>query len=145
MTPEEWAVDRIEAISTSAGSRVWMLKLPQRPTLPAVRVQLVVGVFEQHLRGPQGTVRTRVQVDSFAAESGADPYRTVRDLADAVRGDGLGPDASGLWGFKGDSGGSPSILIENVEIVNDGPVEYEGDELRLLRIRQDYRIHWRAA
>ncbi len=144
MTPEEFVVARIEDIGTSAGERVWQLKLPQDPVLPAVRVQLIVGVTEQHLRGPQGTTRTRVQVDSFAAESGADPYRTVRDLADAIRGDGLGTEASGLFGFKGEMG-SPAIRVENVELVSDGPVDYEGDELRLLRIRQDYRVHWRAA
>lgn len=144
MTPEEFVVARIEDIATPAGSRVWQLKLPQEPVLPAVRVQLVAGVHRQHLRGPDGLTFTRVQVDSFAAESGADPYDSVRDLADAIKGDGLGANASGLWGFTGEMG-SPAIRVANVELVSDGPVDYEGEELKLLRIRQDYRVHWRAA
>lgn len=143
MTPEGFVADRIVDINTAAGARVYQLKLPQDPTLPAVRVQRIGNVREQHLRGPQGTVVTRVQVDSFVAEaSGA--YGSVTDLADAIKGDGLGDVASGLFGFKG-THGSPAILIENVEIVHDGTPDYEGEELRLLRIRQDYLVHWRAA
>lgn len=136
-------VERIVALNTSASSRVYPLKLPQKPTLPAVRVQRIGGVREQHLRGPQGQTITRVQVDSFVADTG-DAYAAVTDLAEEVKGDGLGDQASGLWGYKG-SMGSPAIQIDNVEIVHDGTPEYEAEELRLVRIRQDYLVHWRAA
>ena len=141
MSPEEFVAERIAGLGTDAGSRVHMLKLPQRPTLPAVRVQAIGGVEDQHLRGPQGVNVTRVQVDSFAAETG-DAYYTVRAMADAIMGEGEGDSASGVWGFIGWSVGSPAIRIANVELVHDGTPTYEADELRLIRIRQDYLVHW---
>lgn len=146
MTPEGWVRSRIVALATSAGSRIYMLKLPQNPTLPAVRVQRIGNVQEQHLRGPQGTVVTRVQVDAFVSETAADPYSTLADLVEAVKGDGLGPNASGVFGFKGSGGGSPATIeIENVELIHDGTPDYAGDEIKALRNRQDFLVHWRAA
>jgi hypothetical protein len=144
VTPEGFVRDRIVDIATAAGSRVYMLKLPQKPTLPAVRVQRIGGLQDQHLRGPDGINRTRVQVDSYAAET-ADAYATVEALAADIRGDGLGASASGLWGFLGWSNASPSIQIVNVELDHDGTPDYEAGELRLLRIRQDYIVHWKDA
>lgn len=138
--------ERIVDLSTVAGSRVHMLKLPQRPTLPAVRVQLIGTPQGQHLRGPEGSFVSRVQVDSFEAEAvGSTAYTSVRGLADEIAGDGHGDSATGVWGFVGLSQGSPAIRIDNVELVHDGTPQYEGEELRLLRIRQDYLVHWRAA
>jgi hypothetical protein len=131
----------IASLGTSAGSRVYMLKLPQKPTLPAVRVQGLGGPRGQHLRGPDGIYKTRVQVDNYVAETG-DAYAAVRGLADDVKGDGLGANASGVWGYVG-TFGSPSIAVQNVELLHDGLPEYEAGELRLLRIRQDYMVHWK--
>jgi hypothetical protein len=142
MEPEDVARERIVDINTAAGERVYMLMLPQRPTLPAVRVQLVGGFRGQHLRGPLNRYVTRVQVDSYAAaSSGADAYADVQSLASAIRGDGLGPSASGLAGWIGEMG-SPGIRVMNVEIDHDGTPDFEGGELRLVRIRQDYLVHW---
>jgi hypothetical protein len=144
VTPEGFVLNRIEDIGTSAGARVYMLKLPQPPTpLPAVRVQWINDVIEQHLRGPQPP-RTWVQVDGYVAEVG-DYWAEARALADAIHGDGLGSSASGLFGWKGEFGGSPAIVVENVSLISRGDVRYESDEQRLVGIRQEYRIHWRAA
>jgi hypothetical protein len=140
MTPEGVVLERIVAIGTAAGARVYMLKLPQKPTLPAVRVQRIGGFRGEHLRGPQNLHVTRVQVDSFAADVG-DAYATVEGLADEIRGDGLGPSASGLAGWIGEMG-SPGIRVLNVVVDHDGTPDYEGNELRLARIRQDYLVHW---
>lgn len=144
MTPEDFVQERIVALGTSAGSRVYMLKLRQKTQLPAVRVQRIGGRQGQHLRGPENVNVTRVQVDSFVTEDSASPYVAVQSLADAIKGDGLGPSASGVWGFIGEVG-SPAIRIHNVELDHDGTPDYEGDELRLLRIRQDYLVHWSEA
>jgi hypothetical protein len=57
----------------------------------------------------------------------------------------LGPSASGLRGFVGWSSGSPAIYIGNVEVPADGAPDYEGGELRLVRMRHDYFVHWREA
>lgn len=119
-----------------------MLKLPQDATFPAVRVQWIDDVQGQHLRGPQPPV-SRVQVDAYVAE-GAEAYALVKALADDIHGDGLGDNASGVFGWRGEFG-SPAIKIEDVRLAFRGPARYEGDEIRLLGIRQDYFIHWRAA
>jgi hypothetical protein len=142
VTPEAFVAERIADLSTVAGNRVYMLKLPQKPTLPAVRVQLIDDVTEQHLRGPQPTT-TRVQVDAFAAD-GVNAYATLRQLSDEIHGDGLGPMASGVFGFKGDYG-SPAIRIQNVRLAFRGQPVFEGEEVNLLRIRQDYFVDWSAA
>lgn len=128
-------------MATPAGDRVYMLKLPQKPTLPAVRVQRIGSVLDQHLRGPGGQQVSRVQVDSFVSDVG-DAYAAVTSLADAIRGDGLGPGATGLWGFLGELGGSPAIRVHNIQLDHDGTPDYLFDELRMLRVRQDYLVHW---
>lgn len=144
MTPEDFVADRVVTIGTAAGARVHMQKLPQDATFPAVRVQWIDDVVDQHLRGPQPP-RSRVQVDAYVAEaSSSDPWDDIRTLADAIHGDGLGDNASGLFGWRGELG-SPAIRVENVELIFRGRPLYEGDEIRLLRIQQDYRVHWRAA
>lgn len=144
MTPAEAVADRIVAINTDASDRVYMLKLPQGlDRWPAVRVQATPRPREQHLRGPQYPVMSRVQVDHYAPERpGVDAMAQVLDLAAQVRGDGLGPVASGVFGWKGDSGGSPAITIHNVELISEGDPFYEADELRLVRIKDEYLVHW---
>ena len=146
MTIEQGIHERLLSLSpvtALVGSRVYQLKLPQKPTLPAIRVQQISEADEHHLRGRDGVVRTRIQVDAYAHESAADPYATATAVAAAVHGDGLGPGASGLSGFAGGVGGSPSSLqILFAERVARVP-EYESDELRLVRIRQDYMVTWK--
>lgn len=144
MTPEEAVTSRLmamTAVTALVGTRVYMLVLPQHPTLPAVRVQRIDGLRGQHLRGPDGVTRTRVQVDAYADAGGADGYGSVTALAAAILGNGLGSSASGLWGWIGTIG-SPGLRVLNVEVEDDGGVEYEGDELGLVRYRQDFMLHW---
>jgi hypothetical protein len=150
---EWWAVteadviERLEAISAVVAlvdTRVYAVKIPQAATLPAIRVQLISPPIEQHLRGPSYPAQYRFQVDCVAQEnSGADWLGDVQSLAAAVRGDGLGPAASGLFGWVGVLGGSPAVIsVRNVELEHNGTVEYMPDELRQVRIRQDYMFHW---
>lgn len=149
MTIDVAIADWIADLNTSAGARVYMLKLPQKlGTWPAVRVQGISSPRPQHLRGPNYPVKTRVQVDGFAPEaSGTDPFATVSDLMEEIRGDGLGPDASGLFGWIGELGGSPpAFRILNVDL-DAGKPKYESGQqneldLRLVRIMDEYTIHW---
>lgn len=143
MTPELAVATRLlacTAVTTLVGARVYMLRLPQKGTFPAVRVARISGVFDQQLRGPDDLAMARVQVDAYDVERpSADAYATVSALADAIRGDGLGPSASGLWGWTGVVDG---LRILNVR-VDDSGADYEGDELRLIRIRQDFLVAWK--
>lgn len=146
MTVEEAICTRVAsltAVIALAGSRVYLDKFPQSPTFPAVRVQLVDDVEDQHLRGPIGTKHARVQIDHCTQESsGTDPYAAAEALAEATKGDGLGTSASGIAGFKGGIG-SPAFVIENCRPVMRMR-DYDPAELRVVTIRQDYEVAYQG-
>jgi hypothetical protein len=137
VTPEEAVAVLIQTfgdVTAIVGTRVYLDRLPQSPTYPAVLVQLVHEPTDYHLRGGERN-RARVQVDAYAHDSGADPYRTVTNLADAIHGDDAG---SGLSGYQGEIG-SPPFRVDSIQRIERSR-EYDPDELRLLRQRQDYWI-----
>lgn len=146
MTVEEAVCARIlqiDDVTDIVSTRVYLDKLPQAPTYPAVRVQLVDDLTSQHLRGPNGLCRARVQVDAYAhEESGVDPYTQVAALAAAIHGDGLGPSASGLEGWIGGLGSPPFEIVECERALRLRT--YDADELKILTMSQDYLIGYRA-
>lgn len=133
MTVETALVTKLKAtagVTALVSSRVWLLRLPQTPTLPAIRVQLITEQNPKHLRGPIGTKPSRVQVDCYAEEtSGADPYASVGTIADAVEA------AIGLAPFT--VGGA--LRVQTAERV-DRRAMYESEELRMVRMLLDLRI-----
>jgi hypothetical protein len=139
VTVEEAVRQRIINLSTTAGTRVYMLKLPQQlSTWPAARVQLVVDPMGYHLRGGEGLSRARVQVDCYAPETpGGDPYATVATLATEINGDDAG---SGLSGWTG--------TIDDVTVTGafrfDRRPFYEPGEMRLVRIQMDFWVHYKT-
>lgn len=140
MTPEVAVAERlldITAVTTLVDQRVYVDKLPQQATYPAVLVQLVHEPTDYHLRGGL-RFRARVQVDAYVKE-GAGPYDDVMALADAIHGDDAG---SGLSGWIGSTFGSPAFYITGILRI-DRARGYEPDELRLLRQRQDYWVYFR--
>jgi hypothetical protein len=139
MSPEDAVRARLlDLVDVTAlvAARVYMLKLPQGVTLPAVRVQIIDEIDETHLRGAGGMAAARVQVDAYVAEAGGDPYGTSLALANAIAGDGGG---SGLSGWTGAIAGVFVAAIFRL----DRDASYEAAELRLLRMRQDFRVWWR--
>lgn len=143
MTVETGIRERIVALATAAAGRVYLMKLPESATFPAVRVQLISDRGIPHLRGGGSGLRiARVQVDAYSREaSGADPYAIASELADEITGDDAG---SGLSGWAGTVGGSPALTVASVLFVDRQPL-YEADELRLVRIRQDFFVWYRRA
>lgn len=143
MTPEQAVRERIldiSSVSSLVSGRVRLLRLQQHETLPAVRVQLISEPTSYHARGGSGMYRSRIQVDSYAKESsGADPYAAVTELSDAIHGDDAG---GGLSGWTGVAGGSPGELTIHAIMRVDRDVSYESEELRQVRCRQDYMVHW---
>lgn len=135
----------ISALSSLVQARIYGLVLPQNEKRAAVRYHVQGAPRDQHLRGPGPFVMTPVQVDSYVPLGTVDALWTCRAIADAVRGDGLGDVASGLWGWIGSvgTGSPPEIEIKNVELVNDGDATYESDVILRVRVRQLYRVHWR--
>lgn len=144
MSPAEVVIERlgnIGGVTAIVGTRIFQLKLPQTPTLPAIRVQEIDVVDGYHLRGEVSLKPARVQVDVFVPERSAqDPLEQAHALADAIHGDGNGTSATGLSGWIGDIGGSPAVRVHGM-FRKDRADTYEGDELRLVRTRQDYMVH----
>lgn len=144
MSPEAAIAERIVALATSAGTRVYQLRLPQSATFPAVRVQLITGRRFPHLRGGGADLRMAlIQVDSYARESsGADPYEAVTTLAGEINGDDAG---SGLSGWAGESPGSPGLQITGVLPNGEARPMYEAEDLRLVRMMQEFQVWYRPA
>lgn len=142
MTIEAAIVERLLALTpltNLVGDKVYLLRV-QQGKYPAVRVQSISENAPMHLRGPVNLQATRIQVDAFARAD----YAGAAAIANAVHGDGLGPNASGLFGFIGDLGGSPALIhVCCVDRVLKR-TSYEPDELQLVRIQQDYMVEWKA-
>ena len=119
------------AVSALVGTRVWQLKLPQKPILPALRLQLIDEPIGYHMRGPDGAVRARLQIDAFESETADDPYADVTALADAV------DDA-----LTGEPFTSEGLQITGC-FRNTRRVGYDADDIRVVRCMQDYTVWWR--
>jgi hypothetical protein len=144
VTPEQAILERIlslSAVTALVGQRVFMLKLRQGETLPAVRVQLVDEGMAQHLRGGSGIFQSRIQVDVYATEfTAGDPYAAATEIALAIHGDDAG---SGLSGWMGLSGGSPPEIRVCAVSRKLRLVGYEAEERREVRVQQDYIVDWK--
>lgn len=140
MTVEQAVRERLladGALAVLVSTRVYMLKLPQKPTLPAVRVQLVDEPKDYHLRGEDGATRARVQVDAYQYETATDPYDSVSDVADAAH--------DALSGQRFTDTGSPVSLEVTGAFRQSRRVLYEVEAFRLIRISQDFTVWWKAA
>lgn len=118
----------VSAVSTLVGARIYKRKLPQRPTLPALVVQLISGPRQHHLRGHDGAERTRVQVDAYVSDSVADPAQALEDIGAAV-----------LEAMDGKTFTVSDTRVTGAFCV-DRSGGYEAEDLRLWRDRQDYVI-----
>jgi hypothetical protein len=134
---------QIDALTALVGTRIYALKLPQSPTLPAMRLQQIGREELTHLRGSTGIYRARVQVDAVTEEaSGGDPYEEAHAVSDAAHGDGFDcENASGLNGWRGDIG-SPAFTITGVlPVPSGGPREMvDPDELNQVKVMHDYFV-----
>ena len=124
------------AVTALVSTRVWKDVLPQKPTLPAIRVTRISQVEPMHMRGPVGVNVARVQVDSIATTKAS-----AEAIDEAVNGDGLGAGATGARGWVG-SLGSPAFDICAVlpAGVHDS---YTDAEFRQWRVTRDFMVHYR--
>lgn len=124
-------------VTTLVGARVYSGILPQGlQDFPAVRLQRVDNFEDMHLRGSNGVLAARVQVDTFART------RAAVHATDAAM---VGPgDGTGLVGWTGTAGGSPGMEILAILPIIDREL-YDADELKLFRIWRDYSVQYRRA
>lgn len=89
------------AISALVVARVYPLRLPQKPLMPAIVYMKVTGRRFTHLRGPASLARPRYQLDCWAStHDGAVELGTlVRQRLDGY---------NGTWS----DGGSPAITMD---------------------------------
>lgn len=143
MTAAEAVIARLKAVSAVTAivaSRVYNVKLPQSPTLPAIRVQRISDTEEAHLRGGVQYFRTRVQVDAVTREgSGYDHVAVATALDAAMVGDRAG---SGLAYYRG-SFGSPAFVVD-VILPDTAREGYDAVELNEFRVMRDYIVMHRG-
>lgn len=134
MTIEQAATDYLETIAPVtqiAGTRIYQLKLRQNSQYPAVRVQLISDPRDYHLRGVERLRRARLQIDSYGAETGIDPYGLVTTLADAIE----------------DAMGGVRFVVDDVHVVGSFQILrralHEPGTTPLIRIHQDFRLRYK--
>lgn len=142
MTADEAVVARIEEISAVTAlvdDRVFALKAPQDEKRPLIVVQKASDVRQSHFRGGSLRGRARVQVDVHVSEtSGGDPKLMAEAIVAAVNGNYSG---DALAGWRGTLG-SPPLTIEEIRFSQEiGPL-YEAEELRSVRIIQEYDVFY---
>lgn len=125
----------VGAVTALVGSRIYVLKAPQKPTSPYLRIQTISEMGDSHMRGPIGTYRARVQIDAAGVE-GEVTYAQVAAVADAVDGALRGAPFS-------DAGSPPSLQMAVVS--TERRVFYDAEELRLIRFVSDYMVWSRPA
>ncbi len=67
-------------VAALVGTRVYPVRLPQQPTLPAITYQRVDGIPQYSHSGRSDLVQSRIQVSCWALT-----YAAVIDLVDAVK------------------------------------------------------------
>ena len=140
MTVEQAVVEHLladAAVAAIVGARGYQLRLPQSPTYPAFRVQMIGEPKIYQLRGGVNLWNSRIQTDAFAdVTSGGDPYAAAADLADAI------DDA--LAGRKFTDGGTPpDIQVDVSKRIDRRPLDEPG-EIGVVRMLQDYSVWARA-
>jgi hypothetical protein len=120
-------------VTTLVSTRIYQVRLPQSPTLPALRVQLISEPHNHHLRGPDGAARARVQIDSYVSDAISDPYGSIDAIGSAIR-----SALDGAVFTVDDFAVTGSLCVHRL-------VMYEADDLRLWREVQDYIVWTRTA
>lgn len=144
MTIEQAVYERLLTLSpvtALAGTRIRQLILRQGEVLPAVRLQKIgTDMVQQHQRGPLVDRVSRIQIDAFVEVVG-EWYTVASQLMEAIHGDGLGPNATGIFGFSGVISG---LTVNNVRFAGGAGPHFEHGERRIARLQRDYFVDWKA-
>lgn len=110
-------VEQQTAITALVGSgvdtRLYPLKLPQKPTFPAITYQVISGPRAYTQDGPDRVTTFRVQANLYGGS-----YDQCVALRDAVR--------DSLSGLNNQAFGSPPVKVKGVFIANERDTYEEG-------------------
>jgi hypothetical protein len=114
-------------------SRIYPMRLPQGPTYPAVRYQVIGAPREYVMGGATGDVHARVQVDCYA-----ETYEGAKAVAEQVR--------LALSFFAGTSGGIvvERIFVDDERDMDEPQLVHEGEQ-GVYRVMQDHIAHYAEA
>lgn len=129
----------VPAVTDLVADRIYALEFPQSLTAPALRLHEIDRLSPMQLRGDVAIRRARVQIDAVEADGRGDPYATVHQLSEAVRGDLRSGAPSGLVGYRGDLSG---LQIEGILAADER--ELYDAETRLVRVEQDLFVWFRV-
>lgn len=143
MTATEIVLERLAQLSALValvGARIYQVKAPQSATFPLVVVRHISENETLHLRGTNGLLSDRVQVDAYAEESsGADPRAAARAVDAAIRGDGA---STGLIGWTG-ALGSPATTVWAIRPAGVRE-SYEEQPKKVYRVMRDVFVDYAA-
>ena len=111
----------VAAIAAIVSGRIYPVKLPDEPTLPALVYLRTAGVSVESLDG-KGAAHPRFQIDAYA-----ETYAAVKGLAEAVK--------TALRGYQGTWG---TLKIQAVRFLGDADM-YE-PETEEERVTMDFEI-----
>lgn len=109
-------------LAALVGTRVYPIKLPQTPTMPAVSYQRIDGPRESGIASEHGMAHPRIQVDSWAST-----YGGAKAVAEQVR------TALERWS---DATTTPVVLDSFIE----GDTDLYESEVELYRVSMDFVI-----
>lgn len=113
-------------ISNLVAARIYPLKLPQRPTVPAVTYQRISGERMHSMSGATGLAGPRIQFDCWDTT-----YLSSKNLADLLR--------KRIDGFAGTV---DSEVIEGIFMDTEREFFEDGDLLKLYRISMDFFVFY---
>lgn len=129
MAAEDVIVTRLKGyadLTALIGQRVYPVRAPQGAALPFVTYQRIGGSPVNGSTAESGTSNITIQVDCIAVS-----YKTVKQIADAVRG------ALSKW-FSGAT--SPGLNLSLTAERDDYDKPVHADEVGVYRVMQDYSV-----
>lgn len=131
---------QVPAVTALVGQRVHNVALPQSPTLPAIRVQLIGDPEMSHLRGGVALFRSRVQVDIVVRFAGS--YETqARTIDAAVMGNRAG---SSVAYWKGRIAEMDVLGILPPESNSGARGIVDAEDVSQYKVTRDFIVHHRG-
>ena len=123
---------KISADTTSlVAGRVYLVKLPQTCTFPAIAIQRISSPRVHSHQGASGLAYPRFQITGYAAT-----FASVKAIMKAVR--------IGLDGYSGTIGTSPNTVAVGCALIESERDSYDPDS-QLYYTSQDYLIYHNEA